>query len=124
MEKYKILIVDDTTIGRLVLAELMKQLGCRYTEAENGRIAVQLYEKQTFDLIFMDIEMPVMNGFETTRYIRDNFPKNKRNIPIIAVTSHDPMLFFQEYQNSSFNDLIAKPFNIEKIKRKILQFCD
>ena len=66
----KILIVDDIFTNRLLLSELIKTLGHVSFQAENGKQAIDFLEKEEFDLILMDIEMPVMNGRESTEMIR------------------------------------------------------
>ena len=69
---YKILIVDDIVINRMLLAELIKKLGYKYSQASNGQEALEKLKTDQIDLVLMDIEMPVMNGIETTKYIREN----------------------------------------------------
>ena len=65
-----ILIVDDIFINRMMLADILAGLGCRTIEAKNGEEALRLSQEQSFDMILMDLEMPVMNGIETTIAIR------------------------------------------------------
>jgi len=115
----RILVVDDIYTNRLLLAELIKSTGHEVVLVENGQLAVEQLESQHFDLIFMDIEMPVMNGVETTRHIRQNmdFPVNM--IPIIALTAHNPDLFFEDYSDVGFDELITKPYSVDKLREKI-----
>jgi CheY-like chemotaxis protein len=70
----------------------------------------------------MDIEMPIMNGIETTQYIRDKLPYPKNALPVIALTAHNPELFFEDYSDVGFDELITKPYSVEKIKAKIQNF--
>lgn len=120
---FHILIVDDIFVNRLLLAEILKKIPATYAEAENGKVALDILSKADFDAVFMDIEMPVMNGLETTRYIRSNFPAPKNQIPIIALTAHNPINFFADFKDVGFNDLITKPYSIEKISRVVAQVC-
>lgn len=120
---YRILIVDDIFVNRLLLSEILKKIPATYMEAENGKIAIDLLSKNNFDAIFMDIEMPVMNGIETTRYIRNTLPFPQNQIPIIAITAHNPINFFADFKDVGFSDLITKPFSIEKISRVVNQVC-
>lgn len=117
MKKYKILIVDDIFINRVLLTEIITEIGFEYEEAGNGREALEIIQEQDFDLVLMDIEMPVMNGFETTRYIRHNLPEPKNKIPVVAITAHDPNAFFEEYVDVGFTELITKPYTVDKIAR-------
>ena len=117
MKKYKILIVDDIFVNRKLLCEVIKKIGCEFYEAENGKAAINALNENSFDVILMDIEMPVMNGLETTRYIRENFTPPKNNIPIIALTAHNPADFFDDFNDVGFNQLITKPYIIDKITK-------
>ena len=68
-----------------------------------------------FDLVLMDIEMPVMNGLEATRYIREQLPSPKCYTPVIALTAHNPKIFFDDYQDVGFSQLLTKPYSVKKI---------
>lgn len=112
----KILIVDDIFTNRLLLSEILKDLNYRISQASNGKEAIGLIEKENFDLILMDIEMPIMNGLETTIFIRKNMPPEKSKIPIVALTAHNPNLFFESHKAVGFDELLTKPYSIKKIK--------
>lgn len=111
----KILIVDDIFTNRLLLIELVRTLGHEYAQVENGKEAIEVMKREDFDLVLMDVEMPVMNGLETVIYIRENFPYPKNRIPIVALTAHDPQLFFEDFKDTGFDKLLTKPYNIEKL---------
>ena len=85
-------------------------------EAENGKIAVEhLHAHDDIDLILMDIEMPVMNGLEAAKYIREKMAPPKNKVPIIALTAHNPKIFFDDYRDVGFDQLLTKPYSIQKI---------
>ncbi|MDA3868279.1 MAG: response regulator [Salinivirgaceae bacterium] len=113
---HKILIVDDIVINRILLVELIKKLGYNYAQASNGREALNCIESDKIDLVLMDIEMPVMNGIETTQHIRENL---KSNLPIIALTAHNPEDFFETFEQGGFDDLITKPYLLDKIGKTV-----
>jgi CheY-like chemotaxis protein len=115
----KVLIVDDIFTNRLLLVELLKTIGHEYTQVENGKEAIEALESDSFDLVLMDIEMPVMNGLETTKYIREKFQYPKNKIPIVALTAHTPQLFFEDFKDAGFDKLLTKPYNIEKLSAVI-----
>ncbi len=119
MKNLKILIVDDIFTNRLLLSELIKMLGHISVLAENGRQAVDCLTDEDFDLVLMDIEMPVMNGLETTDIIRKTFPSPKNIVKIIALTAHNPGLFFEDFSDAGFDELITKPYSIDKIAELI-----
>jgi len=122
MTKPHLLIVDDIFVNRILLSEIVSEIGCDYKLAANGKEAVKHLENNSFDMVLMDIEMPVMNGLETTLYIRKEmgFPTSK--IPIIALTAHNPMDFFEEFSVAGFDELITKPYLISKIKSVVSKF--
>ena len=112
----KIIITDDIFTNRLLLSEVVSDLGHEHLEAENGKEAVELLQKHDdIDLILMDIEMPVMNGLEAAKYIRKKMPAPKNKIPIIALTAHNPKIFFDDYRDVGFDQLLTKPYSIHKI---------
>ena len=123
-KKYNILIVDDIFVNRLLLSEIVKKIGCNYQEAKNGKEAVDFLKTKDYDMVLMDIEMPVMNGLETTRYIRDKFEEPKNNIPIVAITAYNPSDFFDEFKSAGFDGLITKPYLKGKVTKIISKFCD
>lgn len=120
---YKLLIVDDIFVNRLLIKEMVKKLDVKCVEAQNGKEAIDLLEKDKFDLILMDIEMPVMNGLETTKYIRENFPRPKNQIPIIALTAHNPLTFFDDFKDVGFDQLMTKPYSVTKVLKLIQEVC-
>ncbi len=114
-KKLNFLIVDDILTNRILLKEITSEFAKNITEARNGKEAIEILKNNEVDLILMDIEMPVMNGLETTKYIRENFEYPKSQIPIIAITAHNPDDFFNDYNNAGFNELLTKPYSFEKI---------
>lgn len=119
MEKLRILVVDDIYTNRFLLTELIKSTGHDVVLAENGEEAIKILRSEKIHLIFMDIEMPVMNGIETTEYIRKKLPSPLNVIPIIVLTAHNPDLFFEDFVDAGFDELIAKPYSAEKIREAI-----
>ncbi len=119
----RIIIADDIFINRLLITEIIRSKGHVIIEAENGRQAIEaLKTDPAIDMVLMDIEMPVMNGIEATRYIRESMPSPVNRIPVIALTAHNPRLFFENYKDVGFNQLLTKPYSIEKIVKVIEEF--
>ena len=122
MANLKILVVDDIFTNRYLLSELIKMTGNEAILSENGEEAIEILKNEEIHMVFMDIEMPVMNGIETTNYIRNELPPPLNVIPVIALTAHNPELFFEDYSDVGFDELITKPYSVEKIKEKIRDF--
>lgn len=114
-----ILVVDDIAANRLLLSNLIKLTGNEAILVNNGEEAIEVLRKVKVDLVFMDIEMPVMNGIETTNYIRNEMDYPLNAVPIIALTAHNPEIFFEDYEDVGFDELITKPYSVEKIRDKI-----
>jgi len=121
MIKPLLLIVDDIYANRVLLAEIVSEIGCDYKLANNGKEAIDKLLEFPFDMVLMDLEMPVMNGLETTRYIR-KLDNEKSSIPIIALTAHDPNEFNDEFNSAGFNKLLTKPYLMVGIQRIIEEF--
>ena len=121
---YRILIVDDIYTNRLLLKEIVKKFCRSCVEAQNGKEAIEILARDEFDIIFMDIEMPVMNGLETTKYIREKFSYPKKNIPIVALTAYNPSNFFADFTEAGFNHLLTKPYTIDSLLNCIKALCD
>ncbi len=115
----EMLIVDDIFINRMLLIEIAENLGANYSEAKNGKEAIEWLKIKKFDVVFMDIEMPVMNGFETTRYIRRQMEKPICNIPIIAITAHNVSKLDTNFTESGFTLILPKPYTLEKIEHAL-----
>lgn len=116
VKKYNFLIVDDIFMNRLLLKEIVSDLSNSVTEAENGQQAIDiLNSNNSIEVVLMDIEMPVMNGVETTKYIRSKLSYPKNRIPIIALTAHNPDDFFDDFSNAGFDELLTKPYSFQKI---------
>jgi CheY-like chemotaxis protein len=115
----KILIVEDERVNVQVLTAMTKILGHEVVTAWDGFQALQLLEEHPVDLIFMDVNMPLMDGFETTRRIRQ-LP-GMENVPVVAVTADAQAVKNELNLASGISDVILKPYrkaNIEAILKK------
>lgn len=118
-----LLIVDDIFVNRMLLSEIASEIGCDFKLASNGKEALEKLQEHTFDMVLMDIEMPVMNGLETTNHIRTKCEQKLSKIPIVALTAHNPNDFFDEFSAAGFDELLTKPYLISKIQKVIETYC-
>ncbi|WLD57443.1 ATP-binding protein [Salinispirillum sp. LH 10-3-1] len=109
-----ILVVDDNTTNRKLLISLLGDYGITPVEAENGSVAMEQISQQGFDLVFMDIQMPVMDGLTATREIRRHEDTNQ-HLPVIALTAHALPEEQEELMRSGFDDYITKPIDEEQL---------
>jgi len=113
-----ILLVDDDSINRFAARTLLEQAGQKVVEAENGAIAVEKTKDQFFDVILMDIHMPVMDGVSATRAIREGSTKAKL-VPIIGLTASVMKDEKKRYLKAGMNAVEAKPIVIKKLMKTI-----
>ncbi|WP_345159654.1 response regulator [Flavobacterium ginsengisoli] len=116
-EVYKILVVEDNLINQLVTKKIIEKNNYACKVVDDGFAALKILEDETFDLILMDINMPLMNGFETTKRIR----LQGIETPIVALTAFDKDEITDEAISSGMNDIIIKPFEPVKLF-KIINF--
>lgn len=113
---YKILLVEDNEMNRLIASLSLSILKVDITEAENGLIALEKLKNETFDLILMDIQMPEMDGIEATQEIRNTL---KLKTPIIAMTANAFKHDIDLYLSIGMNDYITKPYDEDELLTKI-----
>lgn len=119
-----ILAVDDNPANLQLIGELLRDLGATVTLAENGEEALQRYSEQTFDLIFMDIQMPGIDGLETTRRIRQQEadaqqPDTKQRTPVVALTAHAMTDQKAQLLLAGLDDYLNKPVTEAQLKHVI-----
>lgn len=117
LKNKRILIVDDNRINQIVTTKILQKSEVLCEVANNGEEAVIAATEEKFDLILMDINMPVMNGMQATEKIRE-FDKQ---IPILALTAVEVKEMRTEIYNSGMTDIIVKPYDISKFKRTIIK---
>jgi PAS domain S-box-containing protein len=115
----KVLVVEDVELNQLLMRTLLDDFGFECDIADNGKIAVEKLEKNKYDIVLMDLQMPVMNGFQATDYIRNTL---KSSIPIIALTADVTTVDVEKCITAGMNDYIAKPVDDRKLYSKIIGF--
>ncbi len=116
-KKIKVLIAEDDAINQLYLAGFLKSQGWFVDTASNGLIALEKFSNNEYDIILMDGQMPKMDGFETTKRIRETEQKNnnKEHIPIIAITGYAIPGDRERFISAGMDDYISKPINENKL---------
>jgi PAS domain S-box-containing protein len=116
---FKILVVEDNEINSMIALKFLKNWGFLAELAEDGMEAIEKVKKEDFDLILMDLEMPVMSGYEAAVQIRKLTDPRKNRIPIIALTASAMLDIQTRIFNIGMNGFILKPFNPQELKKKI-----
>ena len=115
-----ILVVEDQEDNRQILRDLLANAGYQLTEAENGEQALAAVEQQPPDLILMDIQLPVLDGYEATRRIKAN--PSLRAIPIIAVPSYALSGDEDKARAAGCDDFVPKPYSPRQLLIKIREY--
>jgi PAS domain S-box-containing protein len=115
----RILLVEDDEVTQFAVRKLLEKSGCTVISAWNGKEAMDILNAEDFELILMDIQMPVMDGIEATRQIRNLQTGPKSNIPIVAMTSYAMTGDREKFLASGMNDYLAKPISLESLQRVI-----
>jgi PAS domain S-box-containing protein len=121
LEKLKILIVDDMVINQLLAKTILEDIGFETAVAENGKVAIKLLKKNTYDVILMDLQMPEMNGWEATHYIRNKMDTSKSSIPIIALTADVTQKSATECIKAGMDEYVSKPINETDLLNKVIR---
>ena len=122
-----ILVVDDVEVNRILLTKILTTLGAVCDTAANGQEAVDKFEASQpgkYDLIMMDVQMPVLNGYEATRAIRGGSHPSAKSVPIIAMTANAFVDDVRDALESGMDAHIAKPVQIDNLKATIQQVLD
>ncbi|MEF3697246.1 PAS domain S-box protein [Desulfolutivibrio sp.] len=112
----RVLLVEDDSSNRLSAATMLRHMGHAVTEAENGQEALRALASDPFDMVLMDIQMPVMDGLTATRHIRHGeIPGPVKNIPIVALTAYAMESDRERFLTAGMDDFLAKPFEMQAL---------
>ena len=117
IKNIKVLVAEDIPLNQLLMKTLLDDFGFERDIAANGKIAIEKLKEKNYDIILMDLQMPEMNGFEATEYIRNEM---KSKIPIIALTADVTTVDLAKCRSVGMNDYIAKPVDERLLYNKIV----
>jgi len=117
LKNVKVLVVEDIALNQLLMKTLLDEFGFGCVVAANGKIAIEKLQSDSFDIVLMDLQMPEMNGFEATEYIRNTL---RSTIPIIALTADVTTADLAKCKSVGMNDYIAKPVDEKILYSKIV----
>ncbi|MCE3232146.1 MAG: putative two-component response regulator [Rickettsiaceae bacterium] len=117
----KILVADDYPINLELTTEMLRMMKCKVDTAETGNEAIGLYKRNEYDIIFMDVQMPDLDGYEATRQIRQNETGEKRTI-IIAITANALSGDKEKCLEAGMDDYISKPIKGEYLETMLSKY--
>jgi signal transduction histidine kinase/CheY-like chemotaxis protein len=125
-ENINILAVEDDLLNMILLTDILSVYSdkIRIDKAENGRKALQMLKVNNYDLIIMDIRMPEMDGYETTKHIREKFTEPKSKIPILGLSAHAFKEEVEKGKSMGMDDFLSKPIEPKKLIEKIKDLTD
>lgn len=124
---FRVLIVEDHLMNQVVVKKTLQQQWSQIeiVIANNGKEAIDHLEQEApFDIILMDLQMPVMDGFETAKYIREQMTEPAASLPILAMTAHAHISEGEKYKEFGMNDYLLKPFDPQQLFEKIVNYLD
>jgi len=121
----RVLVVEDNPVNQKLLDLMLRQFGYEAVFAENGEQGVARFQQESFDLILMDIQMPVMDGFAATERIRGiEKEQGLSRVPIIAVTAHVLDGYREKCLEAGMDNYLPKPFRLQELRDIIEETLD
>ena len=112
----RFLLVEDDSVNRMAMERILAKFGCTVLSAGNGREALEMLGREKVDLVFMDVQMPVMDGMEATRIIREEL---KLTVPIVAMTAYAMAGDRERFLRCGMDDYVSKPVDVARLRRVI-----
>ncbi|QAZ66477.1 PAS domain-containing hybrid sensor histidine kinase/response regulator [Solidesulfovibrio carbinolicus] len=116
--RYRILLAEDDAINRMVAVGMLNKLGHQVTVAQNGREALLLLDAQPFDIVLLDVQMPVMNGVEVAKAVREGWG-GRPDMPIVATTAYSMNSQCDDFLAAGMNECLVKPLEYDTLKQAI-----
>ncbi len=120
----KVLIAEDSSVIQNLTKKILEMQNFDITSAKNGQKVLDILENEHFDIILMDINMPVMDGMECSRKIRAITDSKNANIPIIAITGNAQNYSLDEFKEAGINDYLPKPLNFDNLVEMVKKYAE
>jgi len=115
----RVLAADDSPVNRLVLTRMLERFGCIVRNASNGEEAVRAFQYESFDIVLMDCEMPVLDGYDATRQIRERQAGTPERTPILAITAHAMSGDAEKCRSAGMDGYLTKPLSLGTLEREL-----
>ncbi len=111
----RVLIAEDSSVIQNLAKKILEFQNFEITAVKNGEQVMQLLDKEDFDILLLDINMPIMDGMECVKAIRELKDKSKANLPVVAITGNAKNYSESDFKDAGFNDALMKPLNFDKL---------
>ena len=118
----RILLVEDNPVNQKLAVAMLKRMGHRVTLANNGAEACVIFDRDPFDLVLMDVQMPEMDGFEATRRLRQRERETGIRVPIVAMTAHAMSGDRERCLDAGMDDHITKPISRKVLEETVMRY--
>ncbi len=115
MAAKRVLIAEDSSVIQNLARKILEFQNYDITAVKNGEQVLQTLDKETFDILLLDINMPVMDGMECVKKVRALPDADKASVPIVAITGNAKNYTEEEFKAAGFNDVLVKPLNFDKL---------
>ncbi|AXE20948.1 response regulator [Runella rosea] len=115
MSQKRVLIAEDSSVIQNLARKILEFQNYEITAVKNGEQVMQIVDKEDFDIVLLDINMPIMDGMECVKAIRALGDKKKSNLPVVAITGNAKNYSEEEFKAAGFNDVLVKPLNFDRL---------
>ena len=119
----KIIVAEDSSVIQNLTKKILSQMNYEIISVKNGQQVIDLLEKEKFDLILLDIHMPVMDGMECATRVR-NLDSDNKTIPIIAITGNANNYGMKDFESVGINDFLPKPLNYDNLVEMVGKYVN
>ena len=120
----KVLVAEDSSVIQNLTKKILQMQSFKISSVKNGQQVLDLLQKEDFDIILMDINMPVMDGMECSRNIRALPNSDKAKIPIIAITGNAQNYSIEDFKEAGINDYLPKPLNFDALVEAVKKYTE
>ncbi|WP_019988017.1 response regulator [Rudanella lutea] len=124
MSAKRVLIAEDSSVIQNLARKILEFQNYDITSVKNGEQVLQILAKEDFNILLLDINMPVMDGMECVRQVRALSDKTKADVPIVAITGNAKNYTEEEFKTAGFNDVLVKPLNFDRLVEVVNQLTD
>jgi CheY-like chemotaxis protein len=115
MSQKRVLIAEDSSVIQNLARKILEFQNYEITAVKNGEQVMQIVDKEDFDIVLLDINMPIMDGMDCVKAIRALADKKKASLPVVAITGNAKNYSEEEFKAAGFNDVLVKPLNFDRL---------